>query len=201
MLIVGILLLVIGPLYWLSRIVRFFRNGQTRKGSINLTLLCLLALTICWELRLIPLSSDWDFRNKTLELTGKQFWSWNDYRYDEMGLRGEGFTFEIYSLNEQMVDYFAKPSKNFFTQYPEESLQTSKWSQTPITDTDLINYVTPIYGNWSKSLQAEIRQKQELVRQIAMEAGSYYAIKRSNGTDLYLISPKHKVIIYINHNM
>lgn len=156
---------------------------------------------MCWELRIIPLSANWDFRNKTKDLTGKQFWSWNDFRYDEIGIRGEGFTFEIYKLNEKVAEYFTKPEKDFFEQFPAEKFETTKWKETPILDTGLINFVTPIYGNWSKSLQKEIEEKQLIVRQVANNNGSYYAVRQSHGTDLYLISPKRKIIIYINHNM
>lgn len=147
------------------------------------------------------MSADLDFRNQTKVLTGKQFWCWNDYRYNEFGIRGEGFTFEIYKLNDEMAKYFTNPDRAFFEHFPSEKLEATKWKETPILDTELVNYVTPIYGNWSHSLRKEIEEKQKIVRLIAKEKGSYYAIRRSHGTDLYLISPKRKIIIYIYHNM
>ncbi len=147
------------------------------------------------------MSADWDFRNKTKDLTGKQFWSWNDYRYDEMGVRGEGFTFEIYKLNDETAKYFINPDKDFFEQFPSDKFETTKWKETPILDTLLLDFVTPLYGTWSQSLQKKITEKQMIVRQVAKDGGSYYAVRESHGTDLYLISPKRKIIIYINHNM
>lgn len=200
-----ILLLLIaviaGLVFWLVKIFKFYRQKRTKIAVINSVILGLLILTVCWELRIIPLSADWDFRNKTQELTGRQFWSWNDYRYDEIGIRGEGFTFEIYQLNDQIANYFTAPDKVFFEQFPSEKFETTKWKETPILDTELVNFVTPIYGNWSQSLQKEISERQKIVRQIAEDKGSYYAVRQSNGTDLYLISPRRKIIIYINHNM
>lgn len=195
-----IILVIAGLIFWLVKIYKFYRQRRTKIAIINSIIFGLLFLILFWELRIIPLSSNWDFRNKTKELTGKQFWSWNDYRYDEIGIRGEGFTFEIYKLNDEIANYFAKPDKEFFEHFPSKTFETTKWKETPIVDTELINFVTPVYGNWSQSLQKEIQEKQSIVKQIANDEGSYYAVRRT-GTDLYLISPKRKIIVYINHNM
>ncbi len=196
-----LILFIVGIVFWLIKILKFYRQKRTKIAVINSMILGLLTLIICWEARIIPLSPDWDFRNKTKDLTGHQFWSWNDYRYDEMGIRGEGFTFEIYQLNEETAKYFINPDKDFFEKFPNEIFATTKWKKTPLQDTVLLNFVTPKYGNWSKSLQNEIKEKQIIVRQVANDKGSYYAVRQSHGTDLYLISPRRKIIIYINHNM
>lgn len=192
---------LIGLVFWLFKIVKLYRQKKTKPAVVNSIIFGLLTLIICWELRIIPLSADWDFRNKTKELTGKQFWAWNDYRYDELGIRGEGFTFEIYKLNDDIAKYFSNPDKDFFDNFPHEKFETTKWKETPIVDTELVNFVTPLYGNWSPSLREKIGKKQKIVKEIALDAGSYYAVRQSHGTDLYLISPKRKIIIYINHNM
>jgi hypothetical protein len=195
------LLIIVGLLFWLIKIYKFYRQKRTKTAAVNSIIFGLLVLIICWELRIIPLSENWDFSNKTKELTGKQFWSWNDYRYEDVGIRGEGFTFEIYKLNDEVANYFANPDKEFFEGFPSKTFETTKWKETPIIDTQLVNFVTPVYGNWSKSLQKEILEKQLIVKQIAKEKGSFYAFRQAGGTDLYLISPKRKVLIYINHNM
>ncbi len=192
---------LIGLVFWLYNIIKFYRQKKTKQAVVNSLIFSLLALITCWELRIIPLSADWDFRSKTKELTGIQFWASNDFRYDEISVRGEGFTFEIYKLNEETAKYFIKPEKEFFEKYPSDIFETTKWKETPIRDTVLLNFVTPIYGNWSKSIQNEIKEKQVIVRQVANDKGSYYAVRQSHGTDLYLISPTRKIIIYINHNM
>ena len=196
-----LILLSIGLIVWIARIIKFYRQKRNKAVTINVVILAFLILFVCWELRIIPLSADLDFRNQTKDLTGKQFWCWNEYRYDEMGIRGEGFTFEIYKLNDEMAKYFANPDKDFFQNFPSEKFETTKWRETPILDTEFVNYVTPIYGNWSMSLQKEIEKKQRIVKEVVKDKGSFYAIRQSHGTDLYLISPKRKIIIYINHNM
>lgn len=196
-----LLVVVVGLIFWLVKIFKFYRQKRTKVALINSVIFGLLVLMVCWELRLIPLSSDWDFRNKTKDLTGKQFWAWNDYRYDEIGIRREGFTFEIYKLDDEIAQYFKGPNKDFFERFPLEQFETTKWRETPILDSGLVDFITPIYGNWSKRLQKEIEEKQLIVRQVANESGSYYAVRKSQGTDLYMISPKRKILIYINHNM
>ena len=196
-----VILLIAGLIFWLVKIFKFYRQKRTKIAVINSIIFGLLNLVVCWELRIIPLSSDWDFRNKTKDLTGKQFWSWNDYRFDDIGIRGEGFTFEIYKLNDKTAKYFINPDKEFFEKFPSEIFETTKWKETPMVDTVLLDLVTPTYGNWSQSLQNEIKEKQMIVKQVAKAKGSYYAVRQSNGTDLYLISPERKIIIYINHNM
>lgn len=196
----GIALLV-GLAIWLSKIFKYYRQKRIKIAVINSVMFGLLSLVVCWQLRIFPISSNWDFRNKTKELTGKQFWAWNNYRYDEVGIRGEGFTFEIYNLNEQIAKYFTRPPRDFFTDFPSNKFETTKWKETPILDTVLINFVTPVYGNWSRNLQKKIEEQQSIVRLVAKEGGSFYAFRKSHGTDLYLISPKRKIIIYINHNM
>lgn len=196
-----LILVLVGLIFWIVKIIKFYREKRAKEWKINAAILGLLVLFVCWELRIIPLASDLDFRNQTEDLTGKKIWCWNEYRYEEIGIRGEGFTFEIYVLNDKMSKYFTNPDKEFLQSFLSEKFKTSKWRETPILDTELVNYVTPIYGNWSQDLQKEIEDKQRIVKEVAKDKGSYYAVRQSNGTDLYLISPKRKIIIYINHNM
>ncbi len=206
------ILVVVGLIFWLIKIIKFYKQNRTKIATINATILGLLIVIVCWELRIISLSADVDFKNQTRDLTGKKFWCWNEYRYiddgiggyikyDNSGKEGEGFTFEIYKLNDEIAKYFINPDKDFFEHFPSRKFETTTWKKTPVLDTDFVNYVTPVYGNWSQSLQREIETKQKIVKEIARNKGSYYAIRHINGNDLYLISPKQKLIIYISHNM
>ncbi len=149
-----------------------------------------------WELRVIPLSSNNDFRNKTIELTGKKFWSWNNFRHDEWGIRGEGYTLEIYNLSPEMVSYFEEPGSDFFKKYSVDGISEMKWRRTPVdsSDREKLEYMTPNYSGWGN----EISNKQQYIRRVANQAGGYYCY---NGNDFYLISYKEKIILWINHNM
>ncbi|MBO9619380.1 MAG: hypothetical protein J7539_10130 [Niabella sp.] len=196
-----LVLILLGALFWIIKIIKLYCQKRTKIASINTLILGFLILIGLWELRIIPLSADWDFRNQTKDLTGKQFWCWNDYRYEEGGVRGEGFLFEVYRLSDEMAKYFSNPDREFFEHYPGEKFETTKWKETPILDTELVNYFTPIYGDWSRDLQREIEAYQKIVKRLAKDKGAYYAVRDNHGRDLYLISPKEKIIIYINHNM
>jgi len=203
-LILILLLLVAATGYWLFRIIKLFRQKKNKRGFINLSILGVLLLMFCWEMRLIPLSITNDFKNKTEQLTGEKFWSWNEFRYDEISVRGEGYTFEIYNLSPEMAEYFENPPKGFFEKYPlEERFKTSKWKKTPISESEdeILDFVTPTYINWSNDLQEEISERQTLVKRLAKTPGAYYAFKDEKNVDFYLISPKEKLIIYINHHM
>jgi hypothetical protein len=191
-----LLLLIVVSIYWLYRIYKFHKTGNKKAFRINLIIFLSLTTVVLWELRIIPLASDYDFRNKTIELTGKKFWSWNRFRYEDLGVRGEGYTLEIYNLNSEMANYFKQPNVEFFEKYPTKNMCDMKWKKTPVDNSDknTLEYMTPNYSGWGH----EIVNKQEYIRRIANEPGGYYCYQ---GNDFYLISYKEKIILWINHNM
>ncbi len=192
-----VLLLLIGfSIYWLYRIFKYYKAGNKKAFRINLIIFLFLMAFVLWELRIIPLASNYDFQSKTVELTGKKFWSWNNFRYDELGIRGEGYTLEIYNLNPPMVNYFEAPDVEFFQKYPTNKISDMKWKRTPVDSSDrsTLEYMTPNYSGWGN----EIVAKQEYIRSLANEPGSYYCYY---GNGFYLISHKEKIILWVNHNM
>jgi energy-coupling factor transporter transmembrane protein EcfT len=194
----ALLLLVALFIYWFYRIIKLLKNGYKRAFTLNLTLFLFLLLFIMWELRILPFSLTNDFKNKTEQLTGKKFWSWNNYRFDELGIRGEGYTLEIYDLSSEIANYFKNPGEDFFQKFPLGQIASVKWQKTPVKqeDQEVLMFVTPTYAGWDK----EIIDKQSFIREIANKPGSYYSFKKGS-TDFYLISPEKKIILWINHNM
>lgn len=190
------LILLFLSIYWLYRIIKYYKSGNKKTFRINLIIFILLTTIVLWELRIIPLSLNNDFRNRTLELTGKKFWSWNNYRYDELSVRGEGYTMEIYNLNSEMTNYFKNPNIEFFEKYPTRNISDMKWKRTPVdsSDKNVLEYMTPNYSGWKN----EIVNKQGYIRNIANESGGYYCYQ---GNEFYLISYKERIILWINHNM
>lgn len=204
-LVILLLLLIVASLYWIYGIIRLFFYRRYKSAITQSFVFVILLFGILWELRIIPIASTNDFKNKTLDLTGKQFWSWNNYRYEEIGVRGEGYTFEIYDLSLDIAKYFEDPPSSFFEDYPTEKYSYSKWKRTPIQDDELgkLEFVTPVYGNWDENKKQIIKEKLELVKQIMTENGSFYTFDTVIWKDvtLYLIAPKQKLIVQINHNM
>ena len=185
-----LLLIIFLAIYWVYRIFKYHKVGNKKAFRINLIIFLFIATIFLWELRIIPLASNNDFRNKTFELTGKKFWSWNNFRYNELGVRGEGYTLEIYNLNSEMVQYFREPNIDFFEKYPSNSVCQMKWKKTPVdsADENTLEYMTPTYIGWKK----EIIKKQTYIRKVANESGGYYSYC---GNDFYLISYKEGIFL------
>jgi hypothetical protein len=177
-------------------LIKYYKAGNKKAFQINLIILIFLTTIVLWKLRIIPLALNNDFKNKTAQLTGKKFWSWNNYRYEELGIRGEGYTLEIYNLNSEMTEYFKNPNPEFFQKYPTNDISDMKWKTTPVdtSDKNTLEHMTPNYSGWKN----EIINKQEYIRRIANEPEGYYCYKAN---DFYLISYKEKIILWINHNM
>lgn len=205
LLLIVLILVSVLFLYWIYRIIRMYISGRYKAGLIHTFVLIVLGFGILWELRIIPLSVTNDFKNRTEALTGKQFWSQKEYRLEDISVRGEGYTFEIYRINPEMTRYFENPPKSFFENYPTKNYSLTKWQKTPIQQNEIekLEFLTPVYMNWSKKQRTEIAEKHALVKEIANREGSYYVLDTIIGKDatLYLIAPKERLIIWINHNM
>ncbi len=200
LLLLFVLLLLAGLIYWVIKTIQLFRKGRTRRATIHTIVLLFLALFVCWELRLLPLSAEFKFKKQTKALTGKEFWCWNEFLYEEWGIRGEGFTFEIYRFNDEISKYFNSPDSAFFKDFPSADFRVSRWRETPLPDTLFLNSMMPVYGNWSDRRQEKMESRYAIVKQIAKSKGSYYAIREASGNDLYLLSPEMRLIIWINYN-
>ncbi|WP_417888162.1 hypothetical protein [Zunongwangia sp.] len=72
----------------------------------------------------IPLSKNFYIQYRTTELTGKQFWSWNEFDYEEISVRGEGYALDIYKFNEETAEYFKNPDKEFLNSFPKKNSLT-----------------------------------------------------------------------------
>jgi hypothetical protein len=154
---------------------------------------------VTWELQIFPLSKNVYIKEQTTKLTGKSFWSWKEFSYDEWGVRGEGYTLDIYKFSQETANYFLNPDSLFFTNYPLKTESDIKWTKTPVRDEDLniLDLVTPVYGDW----KGEIVNRQDFIKKIATRKGAYYAYRHGGGTDFFIISPKDRLVILINHNM
>jgi len=195
-----LLLVIVGLVFWIVKIIKLFRKGQTRRATIHTIVLLFLTLFVCWEFRILPLSAEFKFKKQTEALTGKEFWCWNEYLYEEWGMRGEGFTFEIYRFNKEMANYFYAPPPAFFNDFPRADFGASRWKKTPLPDSAFLSSMMPVYGNWSDRRQKRMVSRYKIVRQIAESQNSYYAIREGSGNDLYLLSPEMGLIIWINYN-
>ncbi|WP_339710292.1 hypothetical protein [uncultured Kriegella sp.] len=191
--------ILIGTSVWIYRLFKLYKRGKTTSFWIQTSILGIILIFITWNLGIFPLSKNFQIKERTELLTGQTFWSWKEFDYEEIGVRGEGYTLDIYKFNEEYAQYFKNPDSTFFENYPPENMSEIKWTPTPIKDNeiDILEFATPIYGGW----KGEIVTKQDFIRNVAKNKGAYYAYRKGGGTDFFLISPKDRLVILINHNM
>jgi hypothetical protein len=191
--------LVVGLTIWIIRLFRLYKKGKKKSFSIQVAILTILIVFVTWEIQIFPLSKNFYIKERTTVLTGKSFWSWKEFNYDEWGVRGEGYTLYIYRFSQETADYFKNPDSLFFTNYPPENYSEIKWRATPVKseEMEILEFVTPFYAGW----KGEIVTRQDFIRNIAKNKGAYYAYRHGGSTDFYLISPKDRLVILINHNM
>ena len=191
--------LTIGLVFWIIYLFRLLVNKKFKSFIIQFCILAILTVFVTWELQIFPLSENFYIKKQTTKLTGKTFWSWKEFSYDEFGVRGEGYCLYIYKFSQETADYFLTPDSLFFLNYPLKAESDIKWTPTPVKNEDIkvLNFVTPIYGNWT----GEIVLKQDFIRKLATTKGAFYAYKDGGTTDFYIISPKNRLVILINHDM
>ena len=191
--------LFVGLFIWIYRLIRLYRKGSKKSFIIQITILTLLVIFVTWEFHIFPLSENFFIKKQTTQLTGKSFWCWKEFSYDEWGIRGEGYTLYIYRFNQETAEYFANPDSTFFMNYPLEINSQIQWTPTPVKneEMEILEFATPLYAGW----KGEIVTRQDFIRAIATREGAYYAYKHGGMTDFYIISPKDRLVILINHNM
>lgn len=191
--------LITGLIVWIYRLFRLYKKGKKKSFAIQVSILTVLLIILTWELQIFPLSKNFYIQDKTTELTGKKFWSWEEFDYEEISVRGEGYTLDIYKYSEETAQYFKNPDKQFFDNLPAQELADIRWTRTPVKESEqeILEFVTPTYGGW----KGGIVDRQDFIRQIANQPGAYYSYDHGGSTNFYLIAPDKRLVILINHNM
>lgn len=158
-----------------------------------------MLIFLTWQLQIFPLSKNFYIQNRTTELTGKKFWSWEEFDYEEISVRGEGYTLDIYKFSEETAEYFKNPEKEFFDNLPTKEFADIRWTRTPVKENEqeILEFVTQTYVGW----KGAIVDRQDFIRQIANRPGAYYSYDDGGSTNFYLIAPDKRLVILINHNM
>ena len=191
--------LIVGLIFWIVRLFRLYKRGKKKSFVIQISILTVILIFATWELQIFPLSKNLYIQNRTTELTGHKFWSWEEFDYEEVSVRGEGYTLDIYKFSKETAEYFKNPNKDFFDNFPPKEFADIKWSRTPVkkNEQEILKLVTPNYAGW----KGEIVDRQNFIRQIANHPGAYYSYDDGGSTNFYLIVPDKRLVILINHNM
>lgn len=191
--------LLVGLIIWIVRLFKLYKKGKKKSFAIQISILTILLVLLTWELHLFPLSKNFYIQDRTTELTGKKFWSWKEFDYEEISVRGEGYSLDIYKFSEETANYFKNPDNDFLENFPTKEFADIKWTKTPVKENEqkILEFVTPTYGGW----KGEIIDRQDFIRQIANQSGAYYSYDDGGSTNFYLIAPDKRLVILINHNM
>ncbi|OUS19110.1 hypothetical protein A9Q93_02750 [Nonlabens dokdonensis] len=191
-------------------------RAKEKKRSYRLTFLMLFLLVlpnILW--RTLPGSDiiwypvDWVMiRNYNYELTGLKFSNGESvYKNEsERAFNGDGYSINIYKLDDEVAQYFMSPNEDFFNNYPKRGIrddwQITHWKKTPHNQSEK-GFVGFAYSQLY-DLNFELED-------LLIEEGNYYAYKHDmydvfdpdyyrGNIDFYIICPKRKIIVKINHN-
>ncbi len=191
--------LLVGLIVWIIRLFRLYKKGKKKSFVIQVSILTILLIFLTWQLQIFPLSKNFYIQNRTTELTGKKFWSWEEFDYEEISVRGEGYTLDIYKFSEETAEYFKNPEKEFFDNLPTKEFADIRWTRTPVKENEqeILEFVTQTYVGW----KGAIVDRQDFIRQIANRPGAYYSYDDGGSTNFYLIAPDKRLVILINHNM
>ena len=144
------------------------------------------------------------------ELTGQAFWTKQLYEYiPSRAFNGDGYSLNIFSINEEVSKKLIEPNKEFYSNYPESSRKEwvkQKWKKSPVeyVDEKFLDFALPVYGG---NRNSALTNKYKMIRKLLNKKGSYYSYTANMSgdrvwdIDFYVLSPKDKKIITINHNM
>lgn len=122
---------------------------------------------------------------------------------------GDGYSYYEYKLSERQTHHFNSPPQEFFNRYPKlgirEDWKITHWTKSPLEEKD-----EPAF-QFARS-RGNIEGNEKIVK-LLNEPGNYYSYRfynnnqdYSNGSmyisnvDFYIISPKERLLIIINHN-
>jgi len=203
------LLLIVLPailIVWGVRIIRSFINKQDKSKTrfIEAIVYAILVSSITWNIGIFPISKNFYVKQQAEQITGKTFWSWKEFAFEEVSVRGEGYSIYAYKYGKEIAQYFLNPDKSFFNNYPvkpdhRKNWESIKWKSTPVQmdEKNILKIATPSYAGWNQSKL----DKMKFIENLANQTGNYYAYN-SNGSDVdfYIINPENRLFVMINHN-
>jgi len=185
-----------------------YKKGKSSRKSfyVQIGFLSIILFSISGLLGILPFQKNIYVKKQTEILTGKSFWSSEVFSFEEISVRGEGYSIDAFKYGDEVSDYFENPDHFFFNSYPKEmeyrkNWKREKWKKTPVSNEEqkFLNHATPSYGDWN---EFKIN-KMKFVKEIANKEGAFYSynFKDEGYVDFFIISPKENLIILINHNI
>ncbi len=197
------------------KVIKAFREKDKRKLHRNSALLLILFLVSGFYWRLLP-GSDFVWipiekireKNYNFETTGYKFNKGKSIYISESvrAFNGDGYSIWIYEIDNSTASYFKNPNDAFFSKHPRTELrshwESEFWKKTPFDQAEQM-FLDFAYSSLD-DLEFELDD-------ILNEEGNYYGYEYfmhdfNDSTayvgdiDFYVICPKRKIIVIINHN-
>jgi hypothetical protein len=129
--------------------------------------------------------------------------------YDsERDFNGDGYSISVYKLSERTTRKLRKPKEAFFQDLPAKPSfrshwQSKAWHPTPIIDDDL-QFLE--FALLERGHDSQLEKAQQLLRRLTHEPEHFYACfyfmhaHNPGDVDFFLLSPKERIFIMVNHN-
>ncbi len=197
------------------KIYKSFRKNHKQKLYKLTTVLVILILVPGFFWKILPGSEFFwrpiekvQERNYNKELTGFKFSDGEKiYEYEtERAFNGDGYSIWIYKIDDSTANYFTNPNSEFFAEYPKTELRnhwkSEHWKKTPFNKND---------QKFLDFAHTELSQLNFELEDLLNEEGNYYAyeyymhdISDENyfigNIDFYIICPRRKIMVKVNHN-
>jgi hypothetical protein len=181
----------------------------------QIIVLTLVLFYITWIFRIFPGSTIYYERKYNKALTGLSFTAKEVYVHNsERYFNGDGYSMTVFELDETIANKFTNPTSDFFTDYPikdndRKDWLAVQWKKSPINDNEKL-FLDFAFGEFIPKDKIEAKQLQDqfdYIDKIMHSKECYYAYNyKMHGEeivgdiDFFIIVPKDKKLIIINHN-
>ncbi len=201
-------------LLWGLWVYKTYRRRKYKKFTIHVVALIGTLFWLTWSTRVFPGSEMYYSAERNERLTGESFYTSEFYSYESSrAFNGDGFSVYFDEMNEEVATLFLHPSKSFFSDYPikpehRENWEQEKWMETPIKNEHKMHLDFALSGfPYRLEDNPELFERKEIILEILKEEGAFYSFNYYlhnsslvGNIDLFILSPKKKLIISINHN-
>lgn len=200
---------VLGLLGW--SMYRSWRKRRWISLSVRSCALAVLVVYPGFSWGILPGSSIyWDLR-QTQELTGRSFLlgkpklSYNG----ERAFNGDGYSIEVYEISQSVAVALEHPKSDFFQLFPSQvsirgHWQRVTWQKTPTHPNEALyfEFMSIDLGKVGRNPN----DPEDLAAELLSEEGNYYAYnyfmhaEYPGNVDLFILSPKRRLLVIANHN-
>jgi hypothetical protein len=190
---------------------RNWRRGQFAR-SVGAAIVFLTMFAGAAWIGIIPgfgFIRDWQFTSnlfgRSITLTDPEL------AYDsERAFNGDGYSISVHALNEEFAKWVEASESDLIAHYPVKPSVRDHWAQvtwkrTPITSDDQ-KYLDFACSEYASGDASQLAKAKQLTLKLAHEPGHLYAFCHQTHSygigdiDFYILSPKTKKLVMINHN-